>query len=101
LLGAVHKRRLQSGGRGLSSVDNERGGYSDADAHTFLVQKTLDFSKFMVRLHGQGGRGLSFCRQGGGRSRFCADVFYGRPLPQKCSWRAFLFHFSESYHTNP
>jgi len=36
-------------------------------------EKTSDFSIFMVRPHGQGGRGVNF-------TRFCADVFYGRPL---------------------
>jgi len=49
--------------------------------------KTLYFSKFMVYLHeqGGGGRGLSQCGShfadgGVNFSRFCADVFYGRPL---------------------
>jgi len=52
------------------------------------VQKTSDFSKFMVCPHGQGEGegGLSQCvhfsdKEGGVNfSRFCADVFYGRPL---------------------
>jgi len=50
----------------------------------FLVQITSDFSKYMVCLHGQGG--LSQCghfvdkRKGVNFLRFCADVFYGRPL---------------------
>jgi len=51
----------------------------------FLEQKTSDFSKFMVCPCGQGG--LSQCghfadKRGVNFSRFCADVFYGRPLTQ-------------------
>jgi len=46
---------------------------------------------FIVSLHGHGGRGLSqsghFANKEGGVnfSRFCADVFYGRPLNKKAT----------------
>jgi len=46
-----------------------------------LFEEKKDFSKFMVWPHGQGE--LSQCRHFADRvnfSRFCADVFYGRPL---------------------
>jgi len=47
--------------------------------------KNSDFSKYMVCLHGQEGGEVepvrTFYGQGGGVnfSRFCADVYYGRP----------------------
>jgi len=49
------------------------------------VQKLLNFLKLMVCSHGQGGgswASADICVQGGGInfSRFCVDVFYGRPL---------------------
>jgi len=49
---------------------------------TLFVEKTSDFSKFMVCSHGHSDRVLSQCRKGEGVnfSRFCADVFYGRSL---------------------
>jgi len=50
----------------------------------FLVQK-LDFLKFRVCPHGQGGEGVSHCGHFADKridfSRFCADIFYGRPPP--------------------
>jgi len=58
-LGAVHKRRPQSGG--LSSADKEGGGFFRCGRPHFLAQKTPDFSKLMVCSHGQGRRGLSQC----------------------------------------
>jgi len=54
-----------------------------------LVQKTSDFSNFIVCPHkqwrGVGGWGMSHCgtffgQQGVNFLRFCADVLYGRPL---------------------
>jgi len=46
------------------------GGSLDVDVRTFMVQKTSDFSKFMVCPHGQGGKGVepmqTFYGQGGG-----------------------------------
>jgi len=65
-LGTVHKGRPPSGG--LSSAD--MGDFRCGRPH-FLMQ-SLDFSKFMVCLHGQGG-GVNF-------SRFCAGVLYGQSL---------------------
>jgi len=60
-LGDFHKRR-----QGLSSADILRTrGFFRCGA------KTSDFSKFMVRLHGQGARGVepvrTFCGQRGHR----------------------------------
>jgi len=64
--GTVHKRRPQSG----DLYNADKGGYSDANVR-LLVQKTSDFSKFIVCPHGQ--RGLSHCRQGeGGGGQFFA-----------------------------
>jgi len=73
------------GGRGFCPVRilrtrGEWGFFRRGRLH-FLEQKTLDFSKFLVCPHGQGG--FSQCGQGkrgGNFSRFCANVFYGRPL---------------------
>jgi len=47
--------------------------------------KTSDFSKILVCLHGQGGRGLSQCGQGGGREEsifhnFVRTSFMDGPL---------------------
>jgi len=69
------------GGRGLSSADILR---TDMDVRSFWCKKTSDLSKFMVCPHEQGG--LKQCghfadkREGVNFSRFCADVFYRRPL---------------------
>jgi len=49
----------------------------------FLVQKTSDFSKFMMCPHGQGERGVkperTLCGQGGEAVNFFA-LLCGRPL---------------------
>jgi len=59
LLGAVHKRRPQLGEEGgLSSADilRTRGRwFFRCGRPHFLAQKTSNFLKFMVYLHGQGG----------------------------------------------
>jgi len=65
----------------------ERGFFRYRRPH-FFVQKTREFSKFMVCPHGQGW--LSQCghfsdKGGVNFSRFCADVFYGRPLSKNCN----------------
>jgi len=66
---------------------SDEGGSSDADVRTFLAQKNLGvFEIYVVSTRtgvgtvepvrtfcGQGRRGVIF-------SRFCADVFFGRPL---------------------
>jgi len=68
-LGAAHKRRPQSnGGRDMSCADILRtkgeGSSSDVDVRTFWCKKTLDFTKFIVCPHGQGGwTSATFCRQ--------------------------------------
>jgi len=57
-----------------------QGGFLRCGCLHSLVQKTLDFFKFMVRPHGQGGveplwtRGVNFLQ-------FCEDVFYGPSGP--------------------
>jgi len=52
LLEVVHKRRPQSEGGGLSSVDilrtREKGGVFRCERLHFLAQTTSDFSKFVV-----------------------------------------------------
>jgi len=59
------------------------GGSSDADVRTEEEQKTSDFSKFLVCLHGQEGRGLepvrTFFGQGGMKCQFFA-ILCGRLL---------------------
>jgi len=59
MFGAVHKRRPQSGGRGVCPVRTRGEGFFRCGRPHFLVQKTLDFSKFMVCPHGQGE--VNFC----------------------------------------
>jgi len=80
---AVQKKHLQSWG--LSSAEE----FNRCGRPLFLVQKILDFSKFMVGLHGQGVEGIEPVRtflgqegRGVNFSRFCADVFYGRTVTQ-------------------
>jgi len=76
-LGAVHKRRPQSGGESFNQnrhFADKRGGkvfQMQTSTPHFLVQKTSDFLTFMACSHGQG--------KGGGQF-FFADVFYGNPL---------------------
>jgi len=57
------------------------GGFRCGCPH-LLLQKSLDFSKFLVCPLGQGGR-LSQCgnftHKGVNFSRFCGFIFYGRP----------------------
>jgi len=54
-IGVVHKRRPQS----RVCPMRTRGGSSDADIHPFCTKIFVDFSKFTVYPHGQGG--LSQC----------------------------------------
>jgi len=70
---------------GLSSAGifhTGRKGFFGCERPNFLVQNTMSFSKFMVCLRGQGGRGLS---QGADilrtreKGQFFA-IFYGRSL---------------------
>jgi len=72
ILGAVHKRRPQSGGWVCpvrTFADKGKGGSSDADVRTFWCKKLGLF-----KIHGeQGGRMIKF-------SRFCTDVLYGQSL---------------------
>jgi len=54
------------------------GGSSDADVHTFWCKNLIYGVSARTREKGveqceQGAKGVNF-------SRFCADVFYGRPL---------------------
>jgi len=82
-LGPVHKRRPQSGRGGLSSAD--KGGSSDADVRTSWHKKLRIF-----RIDGVSARArrvelvpadiLRTKGEGVNFSRFCADVFYRRPL---------------------
>jgi len=82
-LGAAHKGRPHSRGEGgLSSADNES---LQMRTSALFGAKTPDFSKFMASPYGQ-RRGVeplqTFFGQGGGGHflRFCADVFFGRPI---------------------
>jgi len=56
----------------LSSVDKGERSSSDADIRTFWCKK-LRISLNLWRVRTDRGRGVNFWR-------FCADVFYGRPL---------------------
>jgi len=69
-LGAVHKGRPQSRGEGC--VQCEQGGFFRYGRAHFLIQKTPDFSKFMVSPHGQGELSQcgNFVNKRGGRSIF-------------------------------
>jgi len=49
----------------------DKSGGGSSNGKQFLVQTTLDFSKFMVCPSGHAGLSQF--------SRFCTDVFYGRP----------------------
>jgi len=55
ILGTVNKRRLQLGGKEFVQFcgQGERRFFRCGRPH-FFAQKTLDFSKFMVRPHGRG-----------------------------------------------
>jgi len=86
-LGTLHKRLPKSWGFVQCGHFSDKGVSSDADVRTIWCKKTLDFSKFMVCPHGQGGRGVKPVRtffgqgeRGVNFSRFWKDVFYGRPL---------------------
>jgi len=61
-----------------------RGGVFRCERPHFLVQKTSNFSKFMMCSHEQGARECEHFvdkgESGVNFSKFCADVFYGRPL---------------------
>jgi len=48
--------------RGVSSEDifRTRRGSSGVDVRTFFAQKSLDFLKFMMCPHGEGGKGSIF-----------------------------------------
>jgi len=83
-LGAVHKRCPQSGEVCPVRTFCVQGGFLKCGRPHFLVQKASDFSNYMVCPQEQGGveSMRTFCVQGGGGQflRFCADVFYKRPL---------------------
>jgi len=84
LFGAVHKIRLQSGGRGFVQCEQggREGGFFRCGRPHFWRQITSDFSKFMTCPHGQGGRGVelmrTFCCQGEGVNFF--SILCGRLL---------------------
>jgi len=99
LLRAVHKRRPQLGRReGLYSADilRTRGEgfcrwrFFRCGRPSFLAQKSLDFSKFMLCLHGQGEKGVepgqTFCVQGEGSifRDFVRTSFMEGPLLFQC-----------------
>jgi len=61
----------------------DSGGSSDADVRTFWCKKFGIFRNLWCVRTDKGVEPVrTFCRQGGGVNflRFCADVFYGRPL---------------------
>jgi len=67
---------------GLSNADSFQtrgGGYSDADVRTFWWKNSGFFEIYGMSVR---TRGVGQCGQGRGMnfSRFCADVFYRRPL---------------------
>jgi len=76
---------------------SDKGSFFKCERPHFLVQKSSNFSKFMVCPHGQ--RELSQCGhfsdKGGERvnfSRFCADVFYGLLIIFRYFRFFFFFH---------
>jgi len=79
-VGAVHKRRPQSGEGGDCPVTFcGQGGVFKRERPHFLVQKTPDFSKFMVCPHGQRETGskasVDILRTKGEGSIFCNFVW--------------------------
>jgi len=85
-LGAVHKRRPKSGGR-LSNADIFRTrGVLPIRASALFGAKNTEFFEIYGVSAWTRGRGLNQCGhfsdkgEGVNFSRFCADVFYGRPL---------------------
>jgi len=61
VLGTVHKRRPQSGKRGLSNSDKGEGFFRCGRPH-FLMQKKFGFFEiYGMDLHGQGGEELNQC----------------------------------------
>jgi len=83
---SVHKDVRSQGGRGFVQFGHiyrqEGGDSSDADIRTFWY-KPSNFSKFIVCPHGKEVMGFEPMQTRGKRGqflRYCADVFYGRPL---------------------
>jgi len=68
--GSVHKRRPQSGGRWF--VQSEQF-FGQEKKRTSALFGAKNFGSFEIYVVDKRGRGVNF-------SRFCADVFYGRPL---------------------
>jgi len=81
VLGAVHKRRPQSWGeRGSSSADIFRTmGVLQMRTSALFSAKYFGFLKIYDMSTRTGGRAIAD-KEGVNFSRFCADVFYGRPL---------------------
>jgi len=78
-LGAVHKRRPQSGGCPVRT--RREGCSSDADVRTFWSKKLRFFFEiYGVSARTREGWANSDKREGINLSRFCADVFYEQPL---------------------
>jgi len=71
--GPVHKGRSQSEGCPVRTFCGQGRFFRYGRPH-FLVQKTSNFSKFMLCPHGQGGKGMSQCGQEGRGSIFCDFV---------------------------
>jgi len=88
LLGAVHKRRPQSGRRGVCTVrtffgQGERGFLQMWTSALFGAKSIRFFRILWCVCTDKGVEPVrTVCGQGGGVIflRFCADVFYGRPL---------------------
>jgi len=73
-LETVHKRRPQSGGRGLSSADTLVLQMRTSALFGAKILKFWNYGVFAVQADKRGG-GINF-------TWFCANVFYGRPRLQ-------------------
>jgi len=90
LLGAVHKSRPKSGRRGFVQCVHFPGkgkGVFRCEGPHFLVQKSSDFSKFMVCPHRHGGRRVGpvrtfFLTRGSIFRDFARTFFMDGPLRQ-------------------
>jgi len=105
VLGAVHKRRSQSGEKGVvvqcrHFADKEEGVLQMRTSALFGA-KNLDFSKFLLCSHEQEGRGLSQCgyfadKEGGGQffAILCGRLFWTAPYSKcVCSLKSFVANY--------
>jgi len=105
----VHSiKYVRSKGRRLSSADvlrTREGGVLQLRTSALFGTKTSDFSKFKVCPQGgEAGWASADISQIRGKvkfSRFCVDVFYGRPLIEKLGEEHIVFQDKIFLYTKP